>query len=209
MQATPPRDRRAPRHQALAAAVVVIATLVVLGSALVSTAGGTQATAGTKTILIQASDRLGPLGAAIERLEASGFSATSDTSTALQAASRADSAALLVTRATFKDVPAETWAELYERGVIVGGLDVSLHELQPLARPGTKAGWGRLAYTPERPIFSFMFSLGGCGFGAMSDWIREWDLGGLIQWRAAEVAASPARGTSNAGCPLDQKVATP
>jgi hypothetical protein len=85
------------------------------------------------------------------------------------------------------------WAALYGRDVIVGGLNISLHELQPRAQPGSTGGTARVRYTPERAILTLMYWSNKCGSGATSDWLRAYDVAGMADGRAAQIAecASP------------------
>ena len=83
-------------------------------------------------------------------------------------------------------MPEATWASLYWRHVIVGALNVSLHELQPLAQ-GTAPGPGRLQYTPQRAIFSILYTSNGCGTGATSDWLNAYDVAGIAGMRVAQI----------------------
>jgi hypothetical protein len=92
-------------------------------------------------------------------------------------------------------VPQGVWQELYDRGVVIGALDVSLHELQPLAVPGAQAGSARLKYTPERPVFSIMFQ-SGCISWAMSDWLDVWDVADIVDWRLLDIAEAKRSSTS-------------
>jgi hypothetical protein len=144
---------------------------------------------GARILLVGPNEEFSPaVASSVQQLRAGGFTVID---------------AFLVTRAAFADVPPTFWADLYSRHVIVGGLDVSLYELQPLARSGSTAGTARLQYTPTRPIFSFMYSAGGCARGAMSDWLDNWNLSGIIQQRALEIANSTSLDRLDTNCPAD------
>jgi hypothetical protein len=159
---------------------------------------------GARILLVSPNEDFSPaVASSVQQLRAGGFTVIDDPTKASFAASAPGTVAFLVTRAAFADVPPTLWADLYSRHVIVGGLDVSLHELQPLARPGSTAGTARLQYTPTRPIFSFMYSAGGCARGAMSDWLENWNLSAIIQQRALEIANSTSLDRPDANCPAD------
>jgi len=169
------------------------------------TAARGSSVSGPRILLISKSDSSTPLlEETIGRLERSGFTVTDDVQTALSLSASPEAIAFLVTREKFGAVPTSLWASLYSRHVIVGGLDVSLHELQPLALPGSVAGQARLRYTPNRAIFSFVYSTGDCGRGAMSDWLDNWNLSGLLQQRALEIANSTRPNVPGLDCPADR-----
>jgi hypothetical protein len=142
-------------------------------------------------LVVASRDRDDPVvSSAIDRLQKAGFQTTDDADRAVSRVLAADPpGAFVVTRSVFFDVPASDWRDLYGRGDIVGGLDVSLYELRPRADPLGSTGSARLRYTPEQPIFSLMFSK-ACRTGAMSDWLDGWDLAGVIDMRLAELAAT-------------------
>jgi hypothetical protein len=198
------RFRRLLRPAAGLAVVVFVATIV-LDFDSNTTTRATSAV-GERVLLISEADANNPIVAgAISSLEGVGFTVLSDAQDALARAASPRVVAFFVTRGAFPNVPASTWQALYARRAIIGGLDVSLHELQPLVRPGMEAGSARLKYNPDRPIFSFLYSLGGCGRAAMSDWLDNWpELGALVQERALEISAAGSRGLPN-DCPADQR----
>ena len=102
-----------------------------------------------------------------------------------------DLTAFLVSRSRFEMVPADTWRDLYAKHVVIGGLDVSLHEIQHLARPGHLAGDARLAFTPGEPIFSLLYSARDGGRGATSSWLNAFDVACLAESTVAEVTGRP------------------
>ncbi len=130
------------------------------------------------------------LSGSIDELIAAGFTATSSLAQAEQLIGP-NTRAFIVTRGAFASVPADLWQRLYDSGIVVGGLDVSLHELQPLARPGRVAGWGRLRYTPTRPIFSLMYRSGCTGSGGFSDWMKNWNIAAVVQQKERYAAPVP------------------
>jgi hypothetical protein len=186
-------------------ALVALSGTYFLGGGRASSTKASSATG--QRILLVSSDESDPLIArSIADLASAGFTVLADPRQALQAASAQDVVAFFVTRDAFATVPGATWRTLYQRSVIVGGLNVSLAELQPLILPGTTAGSGRVKYTADRAIFSLMYSLGGCGRGAMSDWLDNWPhLSGVVQQRALEVAAAESRGLPDVDCPADKR----
>jgi hypothetical protein len=145
--------------------------------------------AGGAVLLVTDADRSDPqIQRSIAAFEGAGYLVTNNSKLATHAAAGENTTIFLTTRRAFAEVPVTTWATLYQRSAIVGGINVSLHELQPLADPGSRAGDARLPFTPERAIFSLLFSAGDCGRGAMSDWLDNWNVPGIIQVRAAQIA---------------------
>jgi hypothetical protein len=203
--------RRQSRYSRRVVAGAAGLALAALTAAIVVSAGDLATTRarsapGERIILVAEADTRQPiLSRTISEFEAIGFTVHRDVNSALAVSESPTLVAFFVTRATYNDIPSSTWQSLYARHVIVGGLDISLHELQPLALPGSRVGSGRLRHNPERPIFSFLYSLGACGRGAMSDWLDNWpNLGGFVQQRALEIALAGTRGQPDIDCPADQ-----
>jgi hypothetical protein len=199
--------RPAPRRSLLAVGLALaFVTSAVYLAGWRGTATHATSASGERILLLSPDDvTRAVVSDAVAKFEAAGFTAIYDAQTALQLADSPRLVAFFVTRTTFASVPSAVWRSLYLRNVIVGGLDVSLHDLQPLAMPGTQAGSSRVKFNPDRPIFSFLYSLGGCGRGAMSDWLDNWpNLTGVIQQRALEIATANSRGLSDVDCPADQ-----
>jgi hypothetical protein len=174
-------------------AIALAAQAVVLGALFVVRGGNaTPIPPGDRVLLIAFGDKALPVvGDTIESFEASGFRVTDNVQAAMVLLDSPDLTAFFVTRASFGAVPAGRWQSLYESHVLVGGLDVSLHELQPLTRPGAPVGSARLEYTPDRPIFAFLHSRGNCGSGAMSDWLDNWrNLSAVVEGRVREISRS-------------------
>lgn len=170
-----------------------IATAAFMRLSFSRQAGAEQALTGVKILLIGDQDRLDPrLTLAIANLRNSGFIVTSDSTSALSLANNQRIDAFFVTRGRLAEVPSTVWASLYSRGVLIGGIDVSLHELRPLVMPGQLAGSGWLKYTPSRPIFSLIYGR-GCRQGAMSDWLDNWDdtIVQIVELRLQEIATAP------------------
>jgi len=94
----------------------------------------------------------------------------------------------MTTRRTFNDVPEATWTELYGRGVVIGGINLSRSELL-IQEPASQS----LRYTPDRAIFSFAYRSGDCGNGSTSDWLDNWDLPGIIGVRVDQIAPCARR----------------
>ncbi len=160
----------------LLSAMVAVAWLV-LG--LAHGGGSVSAALGPKVLLVAEGEDDDPwVRDAVHDLVAGGFDVTSDPEVAIRAVEAPGTEAFVATRAAFASVPRETWSRVYGNGGVVGGLDVSLKELQPLAT-GTEAGSARLAYTPGRPIFSLLRGYEGC-VSAMSDWLDNWPVADLV-----------------------------
>ena len=161
----------------VAVGLFVVAGLVFIGESRVP----------DKVLLITAADRTDPqLRETIDGFRAWGYYVTARTDAALRASRNEDLTVFMATRRAFDAVPESTWSEMYGRHVVVGGLNVSLHELQPLA-DGTSAGTSRVRFTPERAIFSMLYTSRGCGTGATSDWLREYNVAGIAAWRAQQI----------------------
>jgi hypothetical protein len=164
--------------------VVAVGFLVVAGSLLV---GGS--TSVDKVLLLTAADRTDPqLRETITGFAAAGYYVTDRPDAALRAARSANLSVFMATRRTLHSVPETAWSELYGRDVVIGGINVSLLELNPVV-----AGSGRLRYTPDRAIFSFAYWSSDCGNGATSDWLDNWNLPGIISMRVEQIRACAAQ----------------
>jgi len=161
----------------MAAGLFVIAGLVFIG----------ESRDPDKVLLLTTADRTDPqLRDTIAEFAAWGYYVTERADAALRASRDEDLIVFVATWRAFDVVPESSWREMYGRHVVVGGLDVSLHELQPLTH-GTAAGTSRVRYTPERAIFSMLYTSSGCGTGATSDWLREYNVAGIAAWRAEQI----------------------
>jgi hypothetical protein len=196
----------------LALTVVLIGLVVALGLIVVEPRTRSHArpvVTGSKILLVSQADQSSArLASAIDNLSKAGFTVTetADPTSAFAPVPNGQVAVFFVTRGAFGQVSPSTWASLYAQHTVIGGLDVSLHELQPLAIPGSVAGQGRLRYTSSRAIFSLMYNAPNCASGAMSDWLDDWDVGKIAQQRMLDVANPLAHGgtctavvSSNAG----------
>lgn len=83
---------------------------------------------------------------------------------------------------------ADVAPELLSRGVLLGGLNVSLHEILPLADPQAEVRDGWLRSSGEREIFSLVYRT-RCAESRFSDWLDNWDPVALTI-RRADVAAA-------------------
>jgi hypothetical protein len=180
--------RVAGQTRVLLLVTFVLGGYLILG--LLDDVGAQTSIDGTRVLLVSPADEANSaLAPSINELRASGFNVTSDVQQALFLTSQPEIAAFIVTRQAFPSVPASAWADLYDKGVLIGGLDVSLHELWPLADPGRKVGEARLRYTPLRPIFSILYAK-GCREGAMPDWLDAYNISAVINLRLAELSTT-------------------
>jgi hypothetical protein len=155
-----------------------------------TTVGAETVVSGEKILLVGETEQSdGRFGSTIERLEDAGFQVTTDDAV-IQSLSDRNVAAFLVTRSQYGKVPAEAWQRLYSTHVLVGGLDVSVPELDKTIFD-RQAGSSWLPYTPERPVFAFMYLAKDCSLGVMSDWLDNWDnLAQVMESRMAQIANS-------------------
>lgn len=161
-------------------------------------------TADARLLLVTPDEAQGErLGPAIERFEAAGFEVTHDVARVEALVQAGGVSAMFVTHETFDDLPVQTWRDLYLDHAIVGGLDVSLHQLGPLANPSRPVGASWLHYTPERPIFSLLYQSSDCATGIMSDWLHNWpELDQMVVLRLEQIREGGGTAEACAG-PLE------
>lgn len=159
--------------------VMAVGLFVVAGSVSLGESSGPD-----KVLLVTAADRTDPqLRDTIAEFSALGYHVTNRPDAALRASQSEDLTVFMVTRRAFDAVPDATLGDMYGRGVVIGGLNVSRSELR--REPAPRG----LQYTPERAIFSFTYWSRDCSSGSTSDWLRNWNLPSIISMKLEQIRA--------------------
>ena len=169
---------------------VLLAASSLLAITLTSRSGEGSPPPGRR-ILLTGPQEAGRNGASIDGLRRAGFTVVDRPETAQQLLAEDDVVAVITTREAFSSVPTAAWSALYQSGVLVGGIDVSLHELQPITS-GRKAGSGRLEFNPARPIFSLLVQHEGCYFSSFSDWADNYDVAAMVKAKLEWLCSLPS-----------------